>query len=131
MLLPVLFVIVAVLFATAAQRVGREMAVLPPLTGYTANVAGSLLGVAAFALLSWLELPPVVWFGVAFVSALPLITTAEPDGRGRAPGLAWIGLAIVMLGASLDLIHLMGRDATGRRTTRSRSASRVMSRWSR
>ena len=35
MLLPVLFVIVATLFATAAQRVGREMAVLPPLEGYT------------------------------------------------------------------------------------------------
>jgi len=111
MLLPVLFVIVAVLFATAAQRVGREMAVLPPLTGYTANVAGSLLGVAAFALISWLELKPAAWFGVAFVSALPLITTAEPGIPGRAPGPVWTAIAIVLLGGSLELIHVMGRNA--------------------
>ena len=32
MLLPLLFVIVAALFATLAQRMGREMATLPPLT---------------------------------------------------------------------------------------------------
>ena len=35
MLLPLLFVIVAALFATLAQRMGREMAALPPLRGYT------------------------------------------------------------------------------------------------
>ena len=33
MLLPLLFVIVAALFATLAQRMGREMAQLPPLRG--------------------------------------------------------------------------------------------------
>ena len=39
MLLPLLFVIVAALFATLAQRMGREMAALPPLRGYTINLA--------------------------------------------------------------------------------------------
>jgi SAM-dependent methyltransferase len=111
MLLPVLFVIVATLFATAAQRVGREMAVLPPLVGYTANIAGSLAGVAAFGIVCWLELRPVVWFGVAFAAALPLITTAEPGGLGRAPGPLWVAVAIFLLGGTLDLIHLMGRTA--------------------
>src|SRR4051812_38660826 len=57
-LLPIIFVAVAALLATAAQRMAREMAALPPLRGYTHNVAGSLAGVAAFALISWLELPP-------------------------------------------------------------------------
>ena len=32
---------------------------------YVINLLGSLAGVAAFALVSWLELPPSVWFGVA------------------------------------------------------------------
>ena len=45
MLLPLLFVIVAALFATLAQRMGREMAALPPLRAYTINLAGSLAGV--------------------------------------------------------------------------------------
>ena len=49
MLLPLLFVIVAALFATVAQRMGREMAARPPLRAYTINLAGSLAGVAVFA----------------------------------------------------------------------------------
>ena len=58
MLLPVLFVIVAALFATLAQRMGREMAQLPPLRAYTINLAGSLAGVVTLGVISWLELPP-------------------------------------------------------------------------
>ena len=65
-LLPLLFVGVAALFATLAQRMGREMAALPPLTGYLANLGGSLAGVAAFGVMSWLELSPSIWFGLAF-----------------------------------------------------------------
>ena len=50
---------------------GRELTRRPPLQAYRINLLGSLTGVATFALLSWLELPPVVWFGVAFAAALP------------------------------------------------------------
>src|SRR6476620_1109456 len=79
MLLPLLFVIVAALFATLAQRMGREMAQLPPLEAYTFNLAGSLAGVVALGVISWLELPPTVWFGVAFAAAVPLLTTSDPE----------------------------------------------------
>jgi predicted membrane-bound spermidine synthase len=78
MLLPVIFVIVAALFITLAQRMGREMATLPPLRGYTVNLVGSLAGVVAFAVMSWLELSPSLWFGIAALSAVPLILTREP-----------------------------------------------------
>jgi len=73
MLLPLLFVIVALLFLTIAQRMGRALTERPPLQAYTINLLGSIAGVATFALLSWLELPPVVWFGVAFAAALPFL----------------------------------------------------------
>lgn len=76
-LLPILFVIVAALFVALAQRMGREMEQLPSLRAYTINIFGSLLGVAGFAVVSWLELPPPAWFGFAFVTALPLLF----DGR--------------------------------------------------
>ena len=49
LLLPVLFVIVAALFVTLAQRMAREMSALPPLRAYTLNILGSLAGVVAFA----------------------------------------------------------------------------------
>src|SRR5688572_1147692 len=109
MLLPLLFVIVAALFATLAQRMGREMAALPPLRGYTVNILGSLAGVAAFGLISWLQLPPVVWFGLAFASALPLLLTPEP-GAGRAPTPA-IATAVTLLAVSLGLVHVLARGA--------------------
>src|SRR5262249_61990547 len=61
LLLPVLFLIVAVLFLVVGQRMGRELAARRPLEAYTINLAGSLTGVAGFAMLSWLELPPAAW----------------------------------------------------------------------
>ena len=109
MLLPLLFVIVAALFVTLAQRMGREMAVLPPLRGYTINILGSLAGVAMFGLISWLELPPTIWFGVGFAAAAPLILSAEP-GR-PAPRVAGVTLNLALLGACLVLVHIMARGA--------------------
>ena len=70
LLLPLLFMAVAALFVTAAHRMGRELAAHPPLRAYVINLLGSLAGVGAFALVSWLELPPLVWFGVAAAAAL-------------------------------------------------------------
>ena len=127
MLLPVLFVIVAALFATLAQRMGREMAGLPPLRAYTANLAGSLAGVVTLGVMSWLELPPTVWFGVAFAAALPLLFTAdqpaaEPAAQGAmgAPRPALlrgvvvtplVGINVALLAGSLVLVSVMARGA--------------------
>jgi SAM-dependent methyltransferase len=117
MLLPLLFVIVAALFATLAQRMGREMAQLPPLRAYTLNLAGSLAGVVALGVISWLELPPIVWFGVAFAAAVPLLMTPELESSGADPVLARrppaIGVAIniALLAGSLALVHMMARGA--------------------
>lgn len=109
MLLPLLFVIVAALFVTLAQRMGREMAVLPPLKGYTVNIAGSLAGVVMFAVISWLELPPGVWFAVGFGAAVPLIVGAEPDRP--PPRVPAVVVNLLLLGASLALVHHMARGA--------------------
>jgi spermidine synthase len=117
MLLPLLFVAVASLFATMAQRMGREMAVLPPLAGYTWNIAGSLAGVAAFAIISWLQLSPVWWFGLAFASAVPLLICSEPSGSAGpsassvrpSPSAAALNIAILVV--SLVVVQAMARGA--------------------
>src|SRR4051812_3300829 len=125
MLLPVLFVIVAALFATLAQRMGREMAQLPPLTAYTINLAGSLAGVVTLGVISWLELPPPVWFGLAFAAAIPLLFTADlgpvaspaagaatPRATsGRGPSMVLVGLNLALLTASLIMVYVMARGA--------------------
>ncbi len=113
LLLPVMFVIVAALFAALAQRMAREMAVLPPLRAYTLNLAGSLAGVAAFALISWMEWPPVVWFGVGFAVAVPLLATTDPLPSFVGPGLQsrpiLVVVNVLLLAASLGMVHVMAR----------------------
>ena len=104
LLLPVMFVIVAALFTALAQRMAREMAALPPLRAYTINLAGSLAGVVAFAVMSWLELPPVIWFAVACLAALPLhVATAW------APNPRLVIVNVLLLALSLGLVHVMAR----------------------
>src|SRR5918992_1047136 len=78
MLLPLLFVVVAALFVTLARPLGRAMGEDAPLKVYTVNLAGSLAGVAGFALMSYLELPPTAWFGLAFALAIPFILDLKP-----------------------------------------------------
>src|SRR4026207_2178954 len=82
MLLPLLFVVVAALFTTLAQRMGREMATLPPLRGYTINLLGSLAGVAAFAIISWLQLSPTWWFGLGVAASVPRPLAGRSAGHG-------------------------------------------------
>ncbi len=110
MLLPLLFVIVAALFVTTAQRMGREMAAMPPLLGYTINLVGSLAGVAAFAVASWLELSPTVWFALAFAAGIPLLVTPEHMGLPR-PSRTGIALDVLLLALSLVMVHDMARSA--------------------
>src|SRR5205085_599245 len=68
-LLPLLCVSVAAVFVTAAHQMARELTAHAPLRAYVINLLGSLAGVAAFAAVSWLELPPAVWFGIAAIVA--------------------------------------------------------------
>lgn len=110
MLLPLLFVIVAALFVTTAQRMGREMATLPPLRGYTINLLGSLAGVAAFGIASWLELSPTVWFAVAFAASIPLLLAPEGDDLPRASRTGVV-LDVALLVVSLVMVHAMARGA--------------------
>jgi Spermine/spermidine synthase domain len=102
MLLPLLFIVVAALFVTIAQRMGRELAAQPPLRAYTINLLGSLTGVAAFALASWLQLPPAAWFAIAFGAALPFIV----DGRRT---LALVNIALLI--ASVAIVFQMERGS--------------------
>src|SRR6188768_1673327 len=112
MLLPLIFIIVAALFATLAQRMGREMALMPPLRGYTINLLGSLAGVALFALISWLQLSPTWWFAVGFAAALPLLWSPETtDGRVLRPGGALVAVNVVILTVTLVMVHSMARGS--------------------
>jgi SAM-dependent methyltransferase len=110
LLLPLVFVIVAALFATLAQRMGKEMGTLPPLRGYTLNLLGSLAGVGLFALISWLQLSPTWWFAIGFAAGIPLLLTADPGARRFMPKPS-VGANLVLLAAALFFVHLLARGS--------------------
>src|SRR5205823_13999109 len=95
-LLPLLFVMVAALFLTVGQQMGRALASRPPLQAYTINLLGSLAGIVAFALLSWLQLPPSAWFGVAFLAAVPLLFDWPFAASPRAHLASWANLVLLV-----------------------------------
>jgi SAM-dependent methyltransferase len=111
MLLPLVFIIVAALFATMAQRMGKEMAAMPPLRGYTLNLLGSLAGVGLFAVISWQQLSPAWWFGIGFAAAVPLLFSPEPDAPAARGGGPVAIVNVALLAAALVLVHAMARGS--------------------
>lgn len=69
-----MFVLIAAVFVGPGQELGRAFLRVPQrATAYALDLAGSLAGIVLFALGSWLELPPVVWFAVAAAGVLYLL----------------------------------------------------------
>ena len=88
--LPLVFVLVAALMAALALPLGPLLKSQPPLHAYAIDIAGSMAGIAAFALLASLWTPPLVWFLVVAVLLLLLGL-----GSGLGPWSPISGIAVV------------------------------------
>jgi SAM-dependent methyltransferase len=65
------FVLIVLLFVGPGQELGRRFnAVRNRIAGYTADILGSLTGIAAFAMMSYFWVPAIAWFAVAIVASL-------------------------------------------------------------
>jgi SAM-dependent methyltransferase len=59
----ILLLLITYIFIPIGQIVSRQLELAPrTLHGYSWNLAGSLAGILAFFAVSWLALPPAVWF---------------------------------------------------------------------
>lgn len=85
-LLPLIFIGVAVIFTLLSHPLGSLFTLFEPLKAYGLNILGSLAGIAFFTLLSFLSLPSWTWFLVAFL----LLILFLPKGRS-------FGLNVVLL----------------------------------
>ncbi len=73
-----LMVLVFAAFVPLGRILGRLLDEHPrPIWAYSVNVAGSLLGTWLLVALSWLRLPPAVWFGVVALLALPFLARSR------------------------------------------------------
>src|SRR4030081_451345 len=65
----VLLLLITYIFIPIGQTVSRQIELAPrPLYGYSWNLAGSLAGILAFFAVSWLALPPAVWFTIVLAA---------------------------------------------------------------
>ncbi|HZB87618.1 MAG TPA: hypothetical protein VE291_03075 [Terracidiphilus sp.] len=58
-------------FTVIGGLVGENLQFAKPLEGYGLNLVGSLMGIAAFTVLSFLSLPPPIWVGLGFLALVP------------------------------------------------------------
>ena len=95
-MLPIVFSAVAMIMACIAQGVARLFSRFEPLEAYRLDILGSVLGIAAFSLLSFLGTPPVVWASVlAVVFALVLEGHPAP-----LPAFALAAVVVMFAAAS-------------------------------
>ncbi len=98
LVLPLVFVVVALVIAGPAEIVGRCFADLTPLTAYRWDLVGSLLGISAFTVLSFLWAPPAVW-GVIVAAAFVLLV---PNLKRVLAILSGAAIVAVLLTESLQ-----------------------------
>jgi hypothetical protein len=125
----VIFLLVAATLAGIGQEAARSFRRFRPLEAYRIDILGSLLGIAAFSVLSFLWLPPVAWGAIAAVILGALLWR-----RWRwwqiAPLAAALVTVVVLLGIEsaspgdtwspyykIHAVHLTGRVVVGRTHT--------------
>jgi hypothetical protein len=91
--LPVLFLGVAGVMMLIAEGVARTFRQFPPLEAYRLDILGSLAGIIAFSVLSFLGAPPLVWGVVVAATLVALI-----DRRNRVWQLPVLAIMLVLLG---------------------------------
>ncbi len=89
-----IFLVVVGMSVGLGERMGAYFLPLPRLTAYSANLLGSLAGIWAFSLISFLELPPIAWFSIGFAAIAPFVL------RDLSPTLR--ALAIALLGVAMS-----------------------------
>ena len=74
LLAAVFFVFIAMLFVGIGQEMGRRFAAIEDrVAAYTADILGSLTGIAAFGLLSYLWVPAWAWFAIALAIGIAFV----------------------------------------------------------
>jgi hypothetical protein len=95
------FVVIALALVGPGQQLGRALNRIPNrVQAYTINILGSLVGIACFALFSWLQLSPFWWF-LPVAVGLAYFLWPQPPARQRLSewGVRVAFLAVILLTA--------------------------------
>ena len=90
--LPLVIILVTALMASLALPLGPLLRSMPPLKAYAIDIAGSMIGIAAFTALAFLGTGPTAWF--VLTGALLLLLAL---GAGPTPWSVLGGVAMVLV----------------------------------
>jgi SAM-dependent methyltransferase len=99
--LPVIFLAVAAIMAGPGELVADCFTQLPRLDAYRYDLLGSLIGISAFTLCSFLGLPPLAWFLLVAVLFVTLL-----GASGRSVSITVLIATFAMF--SYPLLHEVG-----------------------
>lgn len=91
-------------FLPVGRMLGKTLERFRPLAGYSINLAGSVAGVAAFTIISLLEVPPLYWFAGA---AITFLVCVGLEGAGRRR----LVTSVVVWAAMLAVVFIYSRDS--------------------
>jgi hypothetical protein len=89
-----LFALATIVFIPLGALLGDRFAQLAPLTAYSADLAGSLIGVSAFAGLSQLRTEPTIWFALALAGWIALVWRRRALALAMTVAAAWSLVAV-------------------------------------
>ncbi|HEY9717290.1 MAG TPA: methyltransferase domain-containing protein [Trichormus sp.] len=114
------FTLTTLIFAGLGQEMGRAFTRLSeaPLKAYVANISGSICGILAFAAVSFLQVPPVVWLSLAMTPILYWSAKSEPnkpDGQSAIKLLSKYGqpmlqVTTLIISLAVTYVLFMGND---------------------
>lgn len=100
LVLPLVFALVTALMAALAIPLGPLLRSMPPLQAYAWDISGSMLGIAAFTILSAIGTSPIVWFAVVALLVALLLLGSKDGLLLRVPAAA--ALAAILFLAAKD-----------------------------
>ena len=99
------FLLIAVVLVGPGQEMGRAFTRVPGRTrAYSANLLGSLAGIASFAACSYLQLPPVVWFAAVAVGLGYFVLRPAPGIEATPPRSPVVPIALLVFTVLLSVI---------------------------
>lgn len=87
--LSLFFAVASLMFVALGHAFGQAFGALGGLKAYSIDIVGSLAGTLGFALLSYFQAPPWVWFAIATLVMAPFLEPRRVTGALSLAVLAW------------------------------------------
>ncbi|MBX7165507.1 MAG: hypothetical protein K1X74_04075 [Pirellulales bacterium] len=106
---PMLFPLIALIFAMIAQRTAKVFSEFRPLTAYTLDIGGSCLGIVSFMAISQFQLPAYIWFA----ALAPMFALSAPrllSGTNILAVAALVGCSFLSWQQDQRLLYAEGEE---------------------